>query len=76
MFVYRKNLYVWKIPTGQLVKVLDAHFGRILAIVPYTIGPWNSVIIHSNFPVIVQIVDCSDFRSSLLQSIVASKFGI
>ncbi|EFX69546.1 hypothetical protein DAPPUDRAFT_202786 [Daphnia pulex] len=43
----RKNLYVWKIPTGQLVKVLDAHFGRILAIVPYTIGPWNSVITSS-----------------------------
>nr|CAH0110233.1 unnamed protein product [Daphnia galeata] len=43
----RKNLYVWKNPTGQLVKVLDAHFGRILAIVPYTIGPWNSVITSS-----------------------------
>lgn len=39
----RKNLYVWKIPSGDLVKVLDAHFGRILAIVPYTTGPWNSV---------------------------------
>ena len=39
----RKNLYVWKIPNGQLVKILDAHFGRILAIVPYTVGPWNSV---------------------------------
>lgn len=43
----RKNLYVWKIPSGQLVKVLDAHFGRILAIVPYTVGPWNSVITSS-----------------------------
>ena len=31
--------------TGQLVKVLDAHFGRILGLVPYTIGPWNSVSI-------------------------------
>lgn len=39
----RKNLYVWKMSTGELVKVLDAHFGRILSIVPYTIGPWNSV---------------------------------
>lgn len=40
---YRKNLYVWKTTNGELVKVLDAHFGRILSIVPYTIGPWNSV---------------------------------
>lgn len=30
-----------------MVKVLDAHFGRILSLVPYTTGPWNSVITSS-----------------------------
>ena len=43
----RKNLYVWTMSNGQLVKVLDAHFGRILSLVPYTTGPWNAVITSS-----------------------------
>jgi len=43
----RKNLYVWNMSNSHLVKTLDAHFGRILAVVPYTIGPWNSVITSS-----------------------------
>ena len=43
----RKNLYVWNMASGDLVKVLDAHFGRILSIVPYTVGPWNSVVTSS-----------------------------
>ena len=38
---------MWTMSNGQLVKVLDAHFGRILQLVPYTTGPWNSVITSS-----------------------------
>ncbi|BES94311.1 NAHypothetical proteinT domain [Nesidiocoris tenuis] len=43
----RKNLYVWNIATTELVKVLDAHFGRIISLEPLTIGNWNSVITSS-----------------------------
>ncbi|XP_066996019.2 NACHT and WD repeat domain-containing protein 2 [Anabrus simplex] len=43
----RKNLYVWKLENGDLVKVLDAHFGRIISLEPLTIGNWNSVITSS-----------------------------
>ncbi|XP_065565326.1 NACHT and WD repeat domain-containing protein 2-like isoform X3 [Artemia franciscana] len=43
----RKNLYVWDVKTGDLVKCLDAHFGRILEMFPYTLGPWNSIITSS-----------------------------
>nr|CAD7412869.1 unnamed protein product [Timema poppensis] len=39
----RKNLYVWSMANGALVKVLDAHFGRIISLEPLTIGNWNSV---------------------------------
>ncbi|XP_050388645.1 NACHT and WD repeat domain-containing protein 2 [Patella vulgata] len=28
----RKNIYVWDVKQGNLVKILDAHFGRIIAI--------------------------------------------
>lgn len=48
-------MYVWKIPTGQLVKVLDAHFGRILAIVPYTTGQWNSVLVFLNYYIVKMV---------------------
>nr|CAD7425562.1 unnamed protein product [Timema monikensis] len=37
-----KNLYVWSMANGALVKVLDAHFGRIISLEPLTIGNWNS----------------------------------
>lgn len=43
----RKNLYVWCLVTKQLMKVLDAHFGRIIQLEPLTIGNWNSVITSS-----------------------------
>ncbi|XP_063218680.1 NACHT and WD repeat domain-containing protein 2 [Bacillus rossius redtenbacheri] len=43
----RKNLYVWNMSDGKLVKILDAHFGRIIALEPLTIGNWNSVITSS-----------------------------
>ncbi|KAJ8982590.1 hypothetical protein NQ317_005062 [Molorchus minor] len=43
----RKNLYVWNIETRKLVKVLDAHFGRIIQLEPLTIGNWNSMVTSS-----------------------------
>lgn len=42
--LFRKNLYVWDLQTCELVKILDAHFGRIISLEPLTIGNWNSVI--------------------------------
>ncbi|GBP00828.1 hypothetical protein EVAR_73588_1 [Eumeta japonica] len=38
----RKNLYVWCLNTLQLVKTLDAHFGRIIQLEALTIGNWNN----------------------------------
>ncbi|KAJ8954195.1 hypothetical protein NQ318_005790 [Aromia moschata] len=43
----RKNLYVWSIETKKLVKVLDAHFGRIIQLEPLTVGNWNSMVTSS-----------------------------
>ncbi|XP_047484728.1 uncharacterized protein LOC125036301 [Penaeus chinensis] len=43
----RKNLYVWELETQELLKVLDAHFGRIMDMVALTVGNWNSVITSS-----------------------------
>lgn len=43
----RKNLYVWCLKTRDLVKILDAHFGRIIQLEALTIGNWNSVITSS-----------------------------
>ncbi|XP_039275654.1 NACHT and WD repeat domain-containing protein 2 [Nilaparvata lugens] len=43
----RKNLYVWTLDKGDLVKVLDAHFGRIISLEALTVGNWNSVITSS-----------------------------
>lgn len=39
----RKNLYVWDTKQGNMVKVLDAHFGRIISITAVTVGS-NKVI--------------------------------
>lgn len=43
----RKELYIWEVSRGNLVKVLDAHFARIIDIQPLTIGNWNTVITSS-----------------------------
>ncbi|XP_004923513.1 NACHT and WD repeat domain-containing protein 2 [Bombyx mori] len=43
----RKNLYVWSLETTTLIKVLDAHFGRIVQLEPLTVGAWNNVITSS-----------------------------
>ncbi|PSN30262.1 hypothetical protein C0J52_18638 [Blattella germanica] len=36
-----------RMESGQLMKVLDAHFGRIIQLEPLIIGNWNSVITSS-----------------------------
>ncbi|XP_020292680.1 NACHT and WD repeat domain-containing protein 2 isoform X2 [Pseudomyrmex gracilis] len=43
----RKNLYVWSLETSELVKVLDAHFARIIQLEALTVGNWNSVVTSS-----------------------------
>ena len=43
----RKELYIWSMDNGDLVKCLDAHFARIIDIQPLTVGSWNSVITSS-----------------------------
>ncbi|XP_048000249.1 NACHT and WD repeat domain-containing protein 2-like [Leguminivora glycinivorella] len=43
----RKSLYVWSLETTQLIKVLDAHFGRIVQLEPLAVGSWNNVITSS-----------------------------
>ena len=43
----RKELYIWSVESGELVKCLDAHFSRIIDIQPLTAGNWNSVITSS-----------------------------
>lgn len=42
-FHSRRNLYIWSFKNGELVKVLDAHFGRIISLEALTVGHWNSV---------------------------------
>ncbi|CAG5115605.1 unnamed protein product [Candidula unifasciata] len=42
----RKNLYVWDVKQGNLVKVLDAHFGRICALISVS-SDSNTVISSS-----------------------------
>ena len=43
----RKEMYVWSVKTGELVKTLDAHFSRIIDVQPLTYGQWNCVITSS-----------------------------
>lgn len=47
LLFFRKNLYVWSMESTKLVKVLDAHFGRIIQLEPLTIGNWNSIVTAS-----------------------------
>ncbi|KAK9887312.1 hypothetical protein WA026_021621 [Henosepilachna vigintioctopunctata] len=43
----RKNLYVWKMENQKLMKVLDAHFARIIQLESLTIGNWNCIVTSS-----------------------------
>lgn len=38
---------MWDIRTTKIVKLLDAHFGRIIQLEPLTIGNWNSIVTSS-----------------------------
>ena len=43
----RKNLYVWDVKGGNLVKTLDAHFGRIIVLTAVITGGKNRVVSSS-----------------------------
>lgn len=43
----RKNLYVWNLDNKLLLKVLDAHFGRIMQLESLTVGNWNCCVTSS-----------------------------
>ncbi|GAB6024674.1 hypothetical protein CHUAL_009808 [Chamberlinius hualienensis] len=43
----RKLLYVWRFDDGQLIKYLDAHFARIIQLLPLVSDMWNSVVTSS-----------------------------
>jgi WD40 repeat protein len=43
----RKNLYVWSLENKLLMKVLDAHFGRIMQLEALTVGNWNCCVTSS-----------------------------
>lgn len=47
IILYRKSLYVWSLENSELVKILDAHFARIIQLEALTIGNWNSVVTSS-----------------------------
>ena len=43
----RKEMYIWCMKTGELVKSLEAHIARIIDIQPLVVGNWNCVITSS-----------------------------
>ena len=43
----RKNIYLWDVKAGNLVKTLDAHFGRIIAMQAVTDSGINKVVSSS-----------------------------
>lgn len=43
----RKSLYVWSLESKLLMKVLDAHFGRIIQLEALVVGNWNSCVTSS-----------------------------
>ena len=45
--IFRKDLYIWTLETEALVKVISAHFQRILDVIPLTSGRDNCVITSS-----------------------------
>ena len=44
---YRKDLYIWALETEALVKVISAHFQRILDVIPLSSGRDDCVISSS-----------------------------
>ncbi len=55
----RRNIYVWDVKVGNLVKTLDAHFGRIIALV--TVPSVNTIISSS----IDKTIKCWNFDNIL-----------
>ena len=43
----RKELYIWSVKDGTMVKCLDAHFARIIDIQALIVGTWNCVVTSS-----------------------------
>ena len=43
----RKEMYIWRMESGELVKCIEAHIARIIDIQPLVIGNWNCVITSS-----------------------------
>lgn len=40
-------MYVWDLKSSKLLKVLDAHFGRIIQLEALIVGNWNSIVTSS-----------------------------
>ncbi|XP_071108697.1 NACHT and WD repeat domain-containing protein 2-like [Haliotis cracherodii] len=49
----RKNLYVWDVKQGNMVKTLDAHFGRIIALTAVHVG--CNVVISSSMDKTIKV---------------------
>ena len=49
----RKNLYVWDVKQGNMVKTLDAHFGRIIALMSVHVG--CNVVISSSMDKTIKV---------------------
>ncbi|XP_076319840.1 NACHT and WD repeat domain-containing protein 2 isoform X1 [Tachypleus tridentatus] len=79
----RKNLYVWDTTEGQILKVLDAHFGRILHLEPLIIDEFNGIVSSSidrtikvwNINNIFEQVHLMDRMEMPIDSISISKTG-
>ena len=81
----RKEMYIWCMKTGDLVKSLEAHIARIIDIQPLVIGNWNCVITSSmdrtvkvwNINYIFEPVHHIDRHESPIESVsLSTKAGI
>ncbi|XP_013421183.1 NACHT and WD repeat domain-containing protein 2 [Lingula anatina] len=79
----RKNLYVWDVKNGNLVKTLDAHFGRIIALQAVTSNNMNKVISSSidktikvwNFDNIYEDVHTIDRHEKPIESLSLANYA-
>ena len=81
----RKEMYIWCMKTGDLVKTLEAHIARIVDIQPLVVGNWNCVITSSmdrtvkvwNINYIFEPVHHIDRHESPIESVsLSTKAGI
>ena len=81
----RKEMYIWCMKTGELVKTLEAHIARIVDIQPLVVGNWNCVITSSmdrtvkvwNINYIFEPVHHIDRHESPIESVsLSTKAGI